>query len=158
IIYTDSERVGIPLASLLKLARAHNQHLMLAHLLSPWKKRIWFRLGRIQSHIATILCHSSLQRRIMIEELGLPAEQIALIPYQVEDSFRRPMSQEEGRAALEETGKTPPNTPASENGRTAMPSICSVGLEYRDYPTLIEAVRGLEVQLEIAAASHWSTH
>src|SRR5262249_22668448 len=111
IIYTDSERVGIPLASLLKLARAHNQHLMLAHLLSPWKKRIWFRLGRIQSHIATILCHSSLQRRIMIEELGLPAEQIALIPYQVDERFWRPMSPEEARAALDETGENASNTP-----------------------------------------------
>src|SRR5262249_4478981 len=36
--------------------------------------------------------------------------------------------------------------------------ICSVGLEFRDYPTLVEAVRGLDVQLEIAAASYWSDH
>ncbi|MCJ7657726.1 MAG: hypothetical protein MUO67_01105 [Anaerolineales bacterium] len=39
------------------------------------------------------------------------------------------------------------------NGR---PLICSVGLERRDYPTLIEAVRGLDLQLVIAAASPWS--
>jgi glycosyltransferase involved in cell wall biosynthesis len=34
--------------------------------------------------------------------------------------------------------------------------ICAVGLEFRDYPTLIEAVRGLDVELIIAAASPWS--
>ncbi len=34
--------------------------------------------------------------------------------------------------------------------------ICSVGLEARDYPTLIAAVRDLDVQVTIAAASPWS--
>ncbi len=36
------------------------------------------------------------------------------------------------------------------------PLICSAGLEFRDYPTLVEAVRGLPVQVVIAAASPWS--
>jgi glycosyltransferase involved in cell wall biosynthesis len=34
--------------------------------------------------------------------------------------------------------------------------ICSAGLEFRDYPTLISAVEGLDVQVVIGAASHWS--
>jgi glycosyltransferase involved in cell wall biosynthesis len=34
--------------------------------------------------------------------------------------------------------------------------ICAVGLEFRDYPTLLEAVRGLPVQVVVAAASPWS--
>lgn len=34
--------------------------------------------------------------------------------------------------------------------------ICAVGLEFRDYPTLIEAVRDLDVEVVIAAASPWS--
>ena len=34
--------------------------------------------------------------------------------------------------------------------------ICAVGLELRDYPTLVEAVRGLDVDVVIAAASPWS--
>jgi glycosyltransferase involved in cell wall biosynthesis len=36
------------------------------------------------------------------------------------------------------------------------PVICAVGLEFRDYPTLIEAVRDLPVTVIIAAASPWS--
>lgn len=161
VIYTDSERVGIPLTLLLKLARARSQHVMLAHLLSPWKKRVWFRWGHLHSHMAAIICHSSVQRQIMLEKLRIPAEKIRLIPYQVDEHFWRPMSAQEAQAALDEAaaptaaGDGQANSPASA---PATPIICSVGLEYRDYPTLIEAVRGLDVQLEIAAASHWSTH
>ncbi len=157
VIYSDSERVGIPLAALLKLARARNRHIMLAHLLSPWKKQVWFRWGRIHTHIATILCHSSLQRRIMIEHMRIPAEKIALIPYQADEHFWRPMSAQEAWAALSKAAPGKQNTSAA-TALPSLPTICSVGLEYRDYPTLIEAVRGLYVQLEIAAASHWSTH
>jgi glycosyltransferase involved in cell wall biosynthesis len=38
----------------------------------------------------------------------------------------------------------------------ARPLIAAVGQELRDYPTLVEAVRGLDVDLFIAAASPWS--
>jgi glycosyltransferase involved in cell wall biosynthesis len=34
--------------------------------------------------------------------------------------------------------------------------ICSAGLERRDYPTLMQAVEGLDVEVVIAAASPWS--
>lgn len=160
-LYTDSERIGIPLALLLKLARARNRHVMLAHILSPWKKRVWFRWGRIHSHIAAILCHSSLQRRIMIEELGIPAEKIVLMPYQADERFWRPMAAQEAQAALNEAQATAGETASSSSAGAdaqGLPLICSVGLEFRDYPTLIEAVRGMEAQLEIAAASYWSDH
>jgi glycosyltransferase involved in cell wall biosynthesis len=40
-----------------------------------------------------------------------------------------------------------------QNGR---PMICAVGLECRDYPTLMAAVRGLEADVVVAAASPWS--
>ena len=36
------------------------------------------------------------------------------------------------------------------------PVLCSVGLEFRDYPTLMEAVEGLDCEVIIAAASPWS--
>jgi glycosyltransferase involved in cell wall biosynthesis len=34
--------------------------------------------------------------------------------------------------------------------------ICAVGLEYRDYPTLVEAVCDLDIDVEIAVGSPWS--
>jgi glycosyltransferase involved in cell wall biosynthesis len=36
--------------------------------------------------------------------------------------------------------------------------ICAVGQERRDYPTLVEAVTGLDLDVAIAAASPWSTY
>src|SRR5260370_6127363 len=40
----------------------------------------------------------------------------------------------------------------------ARPMICAVGLEFRDYGTLLAAVRDLPVDLRIGAASSWSHH
>jgi glycosyltransferase involved in cell wall biosynthesis len=155
-IYTDSERLGIPLALLLKLTRSRKRHIMLTHMLSPWKKRVWFRWGRIHSHIETILCHATQQRQMMIDQLKIPAEKVALIPYQADEHFWRPMTAEEARATLE--AQPPAEETPSAAKETALPMICSVGLEFRDYPTLIEAVCGVDVQVEIAAASLWSDH
>jgi glycosyltransferase involved in cell wall biosynthesis len=43
-----------------------------------------------------------------------------------------------------------------ESPTTGRPTICSAGLERRDYPTLLRAVDGLDVDVVIAAASPWS--
>ncbi len=159
VLYSDSERLGIPLALLLKLARAHTPHIMLTHYLSSPKKRFWFRRARIQSHTSAILCHSTEQRRLLVEDLRVPEQKIVLLPYQADQHFWRPMTAEEARRKLEEgqgAGKLP--TPQAAASTANAPIICSVGLEFRDYPTLVEAVRGLNVQVEIAAASYWSDH
>jgi glycosyltransferase involved in cell wall biosynthesis len=155
-LYSDSERLGIPLALLLKLARARVPHIMLTHYLSSPKKRFWFRWARIQSHASAILCHSTEQRRLLVEDLRVPAHKVVLLPYQADQHFWRPMTADEARRKLEE-GQTPAGTPVVQ-GSSETPIICSVGLEFRDYPTLVEAVRGLDVRLEIAAASYWSDH
>lgn len=160
VLYSDSERLGIPLALLLKLARARTPHIMLTHYLSSPKKRFWFRWARIQSHTSAILCHSTEQRRLLVEDLRVPEQKVVLLPYQADQHFWRPMTAEEARRKLEEgqhAGASPRmgEPPALQ---TNAPIICSVGLEFRDYPTLVEAARGLDVQVEIAAASYWSDH
>ncbi len=159
VLYSDSERLGIPLALLLKLARARTPHIMLTHYLSSPKKRFWFRRARIQSATRAILCHSTEQRRLLIEDLRVPAQKVVLLPYQADQHFWRPMAAEEALRKLEE-GQHANKMPTLQAGHDALatPIICSVGLEFRDYPTLVEAVRGLDVQLEIAAASYWSDH
>ncbi len=50
------------------------------------------------------------------------------------------------------------STLASAAADTGMsrPMICAVGLERRDYPTLMEAVDGLDIDVVVAAASPWS--
>jgi len=105
---------------------------MIGHLLSTRSKRLLFRVCRLGKQFDAIVCHSSLQRRIIGRRLGVPDDRIALLPYQVDERFWRPLE------------------------RPTRRQICSVGLEFRDYPTLISAVAGLDLELVIAAASYWS--
>lgn len=154
LVYSDSEGIGIPLAFLFKLARERRPHLMIAHYLTPMKKQFFFRFLKIHSHIDKIICHSSRQQRRAIEKLGVPEEKIALLPYQVDQHW---WSME--ALAANEAVKTDLNgkhEPGRAGADTPVPTICSAGLERRDYATLIEAVDGLPVKLVIAAASYWS--
>jgi glycosyltransferase involved in cell wall biosynthesis len=133
VIFTDGEHIGIPLALLLKLARSKVVHVTIGHRLSASKKQPFFKWLKVHSHINTILLHSRCQYELAIDQLGIPAERLALIPYQVDVNFWKPL----------------PDV-AEEH------LICSAGLEFRDYPTLVRAVEGLDVKVVIGAASHWS--
>jgi glycosyltransferase involved in cell wall biosynthesis len=131
-IFTDAENIGLPLALLFKLGRVRRHHVMIGHLLSTRIKGYFFRYLKVQSHIDAIICHASRQHWILEHRLNVPPDRLALMPYQIDERFWRP---------LEETQRR---------------QICSAGLEFRDYRSLIEAVRGLDIDVVIAAASHWS--
>lgn len=132
VIVTDGEHIGLPLALLLKLVRSKVGHLTIGHRITAGKKRPFFKWLKAHSHMTYIALHSRVQYELAIRELGIPAEQLALIPYQVDASFWCPQPVVEERL------------------------ICSAGLEFRDYPTLLSAVEGLDVEVVIGAASHWS--
>lgn len=135
VIFTDGEQVGIPLALLLKLGGGvGTQHFMIVHILSVGKKMLFFDYLGIHSHIDQFLVYSSWQKHFIEERWGVPAERVKLTPFMVDAAFFSP------------TQVTP----------QPRRMICSVGLEFRDYPTLIEAVRDLDVEVVIAAASPWS--
>jgi glycosyltransferase involved in cell wall biosynthesis len=132
VIVTDGEHIGLPLALLLKLSRSGVAHVTIGHRLTALKKRPFFTWLKAHSHINLIALHSRQQYELALRELGIPAERMALIPYQVDADFWC------AQAAFEER------------------LICSAGLEFRDYPTLVRAVEGLDVEVVIGAASHWS--
>ncbi len=132
VIVTDGEHIAIPLALLLKLARARTIHVAIGHRLSSRKKRLFFTWLRVHTHMHRIAVHSRRQREIAVSELGVPADQLALLPYQVDARFWQPVSAPEERL------------------------VCSAGLEFRDYPTLFEAVDGLAAEVVVGAASYWS--
>jgi glycosyltransferase involved in cell wall biosynthesis len=117
---------------------------MLTHYLTPAKTRLWFRLG-VGSHVDTLICHASAQRARAVEVLGMPRERVRLLPYFADERFWRPEAPELAGTA-----------PGGE--ALARPTICAVGLEFRDYGTLVAAARDLDADVEIAAASHWSRH
>ena len=133
-IFVDRESAGLLLAALLARRRRPPRLVLIGHLISGRAKRLFCRLCRPQRGITTLVVHASRQRDLAVRGLGLRAEQLALVPYGVDDRFWHPMPGLPGRR------------------------ICSAGLEYRDYPTLLDALAGLDLETTIAAASHWSRH
>jgi glycosyltransferase involved in cell wall biosynthesis len=133
-ILTDGEQVGLPFALLCRLSRRRCAHVMIVHILSVRKKVLLFRTFGLRRRIDRLIVYSSWQQRYLTDALDVPAEHVVFTPFTVDTTYFAP-----GRV-------------------TARPRrmICSAGLELRDYPTLIEAVRGLDVLVVIAAASNWS--
>jgi glycosyltransferase involved in cell wall biosynthesis len=144
VIFTDGEQVGIPLAFLLKFPAPGNRvhHLMIVHILSVWKKTILIDLFRLWTHIDRFLVYATRQQRYIQERWPISGDRVVFTPFMVDSDFFAP-----GQAA---------SSTLAWLSDLQQPILCAVGLEFRDYPTLIEAVRDLDLTLVIAAASPWS--
>jgi glycosyltransferase involved in cell wall biosynthesis len=130
VLVTDSEHVGLPLAILLRITRSRCQHVMIVHLVSTPLKAFLIR-HLVGSGVSCYVFHWQAADPVL-EQLGVPPSRRRLVPYMVDTKYWLPVDVEPRR------------------------QICAVGLEYRDYPTLIEAIKTMDVQLEIAAGSPWS--
>lgn len=138
-IVTDGEQVGLPLAALLKLTPgAGPRHLMIVHIISVAKKLPFLDWLRVHSHIDRFIVYSRWQKRFIEERWSIASGRVIWTPFMVDHKFFAP-SQVTAQP-------------------TARPQICAVGLERRDYPTLMRAVEGLDVDVVIAAASPWSKY
>ncbi|MCB8945995.1 MAG: glycosyltransferase family 4 protein [Ardenticatenaceae bacterium] len=146
VIFTDGEQIAIPLALLLKFASfgQRARHLAIGHILSVGKKMLFFDWLKIQSHIDIFFVYATWQKQFIQDRWHVPPERVVFTPFMVDDHFFSP----------EQAGETQPALRASLDKQ--MPIICAVGLEFRDYPTLLKAVDGLNVHLVAAAASPWS--
>lgn len=135
-IFTDGEQVGIPLAALLKIPSQapRPQHLMIGHVVSAPKKLALLDLLRLHETIDRFVVYATWQQRFIQERWNLPPDRVLLTPFMVDERFFAP----------EQTQAAPRQM------------VCAVGLERRDYTTLIEAARGLSAEVVIAAASPWS--
>ena len=133
-IVTDGEHIGIPLALLLRCSRSAVRHVTIGHRLTARKKRPFFRVFHVHRRMDRIALHARQQYDAAMRDLGIEPGRLAVIPYQVDTEFWTP------QAVLEE------------------PLVVSVGLEFRDYATLFDAVAGSDVRVVIGAASHWSHH
>jgi glycosyltransferase involved in cell wall biosynthesis len=132
-IFSNGENVGIPLAALFATRRQRPAHVVIGHRLSPTKKKPFMRA--LHRYIDAIFVYARTQLAYAESVLGIPAAKLHLIPFHADARFFHPGSD------------------AAVRNR-----ISSAGLEWRDYPTLIEAVRGLDVEVCLAAASPWSKH
>ncbi len=135
VLFTDGEQVGIPLGLLTRLfGRGGSAHVMIVHILSVPKKATLMRTLRISGQIDRYVVYCSKQAEFARDELGVPAADVVLSTFMVDTAFFAP-----DRVEVEPRRM-----------------ICSAGLERRDYPTLMDAVDGLDVEVVIAAASPWS--
>lgn len=130
VLITDSEHIGLPLGVLLRMTRSRRRHILVVHLVSTPLKS--FLIRHAVGRGVTCYVHHFPLAAPVLERLGVSPERRRFVPYMVDSDFWSPLRVEPRR------------------------QICAVGLEYRDYPTLIEAVRGLDVAVEIAAGSPWS--
>jgi glycosyltransferase involved in cell wall biosynthesis len=133
-VFVDREITGGMVGALNRLRRKRPRLVIIAHLLTPWKKRLLLRSLGIHHTVDSLIVHSTTQQHAALTQLGLRVDRVALLPYQTDTRFWA------ARVQVADRG------------------ICTAGLEYRDYATLIDAIRDLDVEVTIAAASHWSQH
>ena len=138
-IVTDGEQVGLPLAALLKFTPGRRpRHLMIVHVISEPKKTVFLDWLGVQSAIDRFITYSRWQQQFIAERWNLGRNRVLWTPFMVDQEFFAP-------------GQVTPNS-------SARPQICAVGLERRDYETLLRAVEDLDVNVVIAAASPWAKH
>ena len=139
VIITDGEQVGLPLAAMLRFGgRGQARHVMIGHRLSPPKKSLLIKLLGLSSGIDEVLLYSSSQRIVADTLFNDPHRRVRQIDFMVDTEFFKPTRE------------------LQIGGHGRRPLLCAAGREYRDYPTFIEAVRGLDVDVVIASASPWS--
>jgi glycosyltransferase involved in cell wall biosynthesis len=145
VLFTDGEQIGLFLALLLKVAggRQRPKHCMIAHRISVKKKMMFLDWLRVHSHIDIFFVYSSWQADFIRARWKQPSQKVVHTPFMVDASFFSP-------ALIPITAQS-----ADRNDRPET-LISAVGLEYRDYSTMMEAVQGLPVQAVVAAASPWS--
>jgi glycosyltransferase involved in cell wall biosynthesis len=136
-IVTDGEQIGLPLAVLLKLTPGGRpRHMMIVHVISEPKKTLFLDWLGVQSCIDRFITYSRWQQEFIESRWKLARRRVVWTPFMVDQQFFAP-----GRVEANHTGR---------------PQICAVGLERRDYATLLRAVKDLDVHVVIAAASPWS--
>ncbi|MGI4788616.1 MAG: glycosyltransferase family 4 protein [Janthinobacterium lividum] len=136
-IFSNGENVGVPLALLLGSMPVKTRHVTIGHRLSTGKKQLYFQVLKAQRRLDKIFVYARSQQEWAVDRLHIEPNKLALIPFHADARFYRPMS----------------DVAVNAN------QICSAGLEWRDYPTLIEAVRSMpDLSVKLAAASPWSKH
>ncbi len=124
VIVSWAEQLGLLFAALLKVTGSHPLHYGIFYWVSiPKKAQL---LKRVHTNFTRIFFMSMYQRDFAVNVLGVPPEKARFLPFHVDEKFWRPMP---GKGDV----------------------IVTSGREWRDYPTLIRAVTGLDIPCHIAA-------
>ncbi len=119
VVFSDSERIGIPLALGMRARRRRTPHLMIGHHLGNPRKAPFFRVAKAHRYIDRIVVHSPNQLELLQAGLGLSDDQVTVVPYGIDTEFwSEPTTSEDGDL------------------------VVSAGREHRDYRLLVDAVGG----------------
>jgi glycosyltransferase involved in cell wall biosynthesis len=130
--FATAENTALPLALLLKL-RSGAALAFIGHLLTTPLKTWLIRGFRLLRNVDVVFCYSPVQEQHITRSLGVPAQRVRRMPFQVDERFFSPSA-------------------APVVGR----GVVSVGREMRDYPTLFAAFDGTGIPVTVVASSPWS--
>lgn len=131
-ILAMSDDVGVTAAILMRFARRRIPVFIITqHMLA---RRPAFFIGKLRmtGTIGKFLCLVPQQVELIRDRYGVDPAKVALVEYHVDQHFYRPMPEV-----------------AVKN------QICSAGMTFRDYATLLRATRDLGVPVKIEAQSAW---
>lgn len=132
LVFTWSERAGIPLAGYKRLTRSQGRFVSMFQCWSA-KQELAITTFGLFNTMDTIIVHCRSMREKMTH-LGAPRERIRLIHYSIDQKFFAPRPNIQPRKGV----------------------IMSIGeSRSRDYASLFEAVKGLPLTLEVAGFGHW---
>jgi len=139
-IFANGENVSVPLSLLWRVtgrSRSRPGHVTIGHRLTTGKKQAFFSHLHADREMDRIFVYATTQRRHAVGALGIAPDVAPLIAFHADDRFWRPLTGVAEDPAL----------------------VSSAGLEWRDYPTLMDAARSLPAaSFRFAAASPWSKH
>jgi glycosyltransferase involved in cell wall biosynthesis len=132
LVFTMSERAGIPFAGLRRTSQRSQPFVNMFQSWS-WRQETVIKNLRLFDAMSSIAVHCQSMKH-HIGSLGVPLNNVEVLPYSVDHHFFRP---------LRDVGQEPN-------------LIMSVGeIRSRDYATLMTAVDGLAVRLMVAASGSW---
>ena len=126
VVLTWSEPATYVFAALLLLTGVQVRHVSVHSWISKPKKAVPLTL--LQRGISTMVIPPPTQREFALQRLRLPEAKMPLVRWGVDLRFWRPL-----------------DVPTD--------MVCCVGREMRDYPTLVEALRGTNLPCHIAAGA-----
>jgi glycosyltransferase involved in cell wall biosynthesis len=132
LVFTMSERAGIPYAGWQHFSRNHGPWVSM-HQCWSWRQEAVVSNLKLFSTMDAIVVHCQSMKRCFIA-LGAPAERVHVIPYSVDQHFFSP----------------------SKNVEQERDLVLSLGeVRSRDYETLFRAVDGLPLRSLVAASGVW---
>lgn len=124
------EHITIGLMAVQRAARGGKPHIPMLYWFS--NPMVFAAMLAFKKTLHAVVTWTSVQRKFAIDRLGIPPERIYFVNYQVDHIFWGPEQ-------------------AGVSGGQEDDLVVTAGAEMRDYPTLIEAIRGTGLRCHIAA-------